>query len=389
MMTDADEGMFAKEWHAADAHLLFAEILHRGDTSHMPRLFGFAYGGHLFTLEDGTITFFKNKETERRAAEAGAHKYRDSTFPQFLGVHVGRIEANIRQTLDLIGKETLPALSNQQLWQLHAAYVEHMSELYACYRFTRKDFYARVIEDIKAQLPEPKEETLNTLLRGAAGVPLPAPFDSLIESLRTVGKLRWHMHKVWLDSFERGERLFEEVGRRVGLSAREVKHSLSGEVQAYLLEGAQPDKVMLQKRMSYAAVAYTPEGFTVTTERVAVQQKTAPVDEVQGMPAHPGCVRGTVRIIREALRSVDAVELSRVRKGDIIVTNMTSPDMILAMERAAAFVTNEGGTLCHAAVLAREMGKPCIVSTRHATDVFKDGDLVEVDANQGIVRKLE
>jgi len=59
------------------------------------------------------------------------------------------------------------------------------------------------------------------------------------------------------------------------------------------------------------------------------------------------------------------------------------------MERAAAFVTDEGGILCHAAIVAREMSKPCVTATKNATKVLKDGDLVEVDANNGVVRILE
>mgnify|MGYP001564748046 CR=1 FL=1 len=59
------------------------------------------------------------------------------------------------------------------------------------------------------------------------------------------------------------------------------------------------------------------------------------------------------------------------------------------MRKAAAFVTDEGGILCHAAIVARELKKPCIIGTKIATRVFKDGDMVEVDATKGIVRKIK
>ncbi len=67
---------------------------------------------------------------------------------------------------------------------------------------------------------------------------------------------------------------------------------------------------------------------------------------------------------------------------------MTTPDFLPAMERAAAFVTEEGGITCHAAIVAREMKKPCVIGTKIATKVFKDGDRVEVDATKGVVRKI-
>ncbi len=104
---------------------------------------------------------------------------------------------------------------------------------------------------------------------------------------------------------------------------------------------------------------------------------------VRGVTAFSGLVRGTVRVV------LQADELSKVRRGDILVTNMTTPAFILGMKRAAAFVTDEGGITCHAAIVAREMRKPCVIGTKHATKVFKEGDRVEVDANKGIVRKIQ
>jgi pyruvate,water dikinase len=77
-----------------------------------------------------------------------------------------------------------------------------------------------------------------------------------------------------------------------------------------------------------------------------------------------------------------------MKKGDILVTSMTTPDYVPAMEKALAFVTDEGGLSCHAAIVAREMKKPCIIGTKIATKVLKDNDLVEVDANKGIIKKL-
>ena len=67
---------------------------------------------------------------------------------------------------------------------------------------------------------------------------------------------------------------------------------------------------------------------------------------------------------------------------------MTEPSYLPIMKKAAAFITNEGGVLCHAAIVARELQKPCIIGTKIATHVFKDGDLVEVDADSGIIKKI-
>jgi pyruvate,water dikinase len=68
---------------------------------------------------------------------------------------------------------------------------------------------------------------------------------------------------------------------------------------------------------------------------------------------------------------------------------MTFPSFISAMQKAAAFVTDEGSITCHAAIIAREMKKPCIVGTKIATQILHDGDLVDVDADNGVVKIIE
>ncbi len=103
---------------------------------------------------------------------------------------------------------------------------------------------------------------------------------------------------------------------------------------------------------------------------------------LMGQTAFPGKIRGAVKVIRR----ID--QCDEVKKGDILISPMTTPNFLPAMKQAAAFVTEEGGITCHAAIVAREMRKPCIIGTKIATEVFKDGDRVEVDAEKGIVRKL-
>lgn len=104
---------------------------------------------------------------------------------------------------------------------------------------------------------------------------------------------------------------------------------------------------------------------------------------IKGFVAEMGKVQGTVRIVNTFH------DIKKVLKGEILVANTTHPNYLPAMQKAAAFVTNEGGVISHAAIVARELKKPCIVGTKIATKVLHDGDLVEVDANEGVVRILK
>lgn len=106
------------------------------------------------------------------------------------------------------------------------------------------------------------------------------------------------------------------------------------------------------------------------------------ITELKGQPASPGAAVGRVRII------FSVHDVPKVERGDILVASATNPTFVPAMERAGAVVTDEGGLLSHAAIVSRELKIPCVVGTKIATKVLKDGDKVEVDANKGLVRKL-
>jgi pyruvate,water dikinase len=96
-----------------------------------------------------------------------------------------------------------------------------------------------------------------------------------------------------------------------------------------------------------------------------------------------GKATGRVKI----LKSVK--EINKIEKGDILVAVMTRPDYVPAMKKAAAIVTDEGGVTSHAAIVSRELGIPCIIGTKIATKILKDGMLVEVNANHSWVKIIK
>ncbi|WP_066636573.1 phosphoenolpyruvate synthase [Desulfolucanica intricata] len=101
---------------------------------------------------------------------------------------------------------------------------------------------------------------------------------------------------------------------------------------------------------------------------------------VKGMAASPGIASGKVTIVRND-------DISGVKEGDILVTIMTNPDMVPAMSKAGAIITDEGGRTCHAAIVSRELGVPCIVGTKRASEILKEGMEVTIDATRGVVYK--
>jgi phosphohistidine swiveling domain-containing protein len=113
--------------------------------------------------------------------------------------------------------------------------------------------------------------------------------------------------------------------------------------------------------------------------------------EFKGQIANKGIVRGRAKVIIADYGNFDGLKniMESMSKGDILIAETTSPELMPACSRASAIVTNQGGMMSHAAIVSREMEIPCIVGTGNATDLVKDGDLVEVDADNGVVRILE
>jgi len=109
------------------------------------------------------------------------------------------------------------------------------------------------------------------------------------------------------------------------------------------------------------------------------------LETITGSVVSTGCgkVKGKVRIL------LTPRNVNKMKKGEILVARMTSPEFIVAMKKAKAIITDEGGITSHAAIVSRELGIPCLVGTKIATRVLKDGDLVEVNANHNLVKILK
>lgn len=184
--------------------------------------------------------------------------------------------------------------------------------------------------------------------------------------------------------------LFYEVARRANFEPSDVSYLTILEVMKMARTRTPPiTKRAAARRKESCSSVYLAGKYKIfpgraweTELRTLLEQSLAPTRVITGSVAFPGKTRGTVRIVR------GNNDIARVRAGDILVVVMTFPHFVPAMEKAAAFVTDEGGILCHAAIVSREMRKPCIIGTKIATQVLKDGDYIEVDANRGVVRIL-
>ena len=129
--------------------------------------------------------------------------------------------------------------------------------------------------------------------------------------------------------------------------------------------------------------AYLHGDEAMALANIVEEEFSSDAKEVKGMCACRGHVTGKVCVV------MNPKEFGDFKEGNVLVTACTRPEFAPLMKKAVAIVTDEGGIGSHAAIVSRELKKPCILGTKIASSIFKDGDLVEVDADEGVVRILK
>ena len=244
-----------------------------------------------------------------------------------------------------------------------------------------------------------------------------AEFDELLEEARFIHRLRdergmyndcWAVGLARRAVLEAGRRLKDmgvlpDAGLAINASSDEIVNLLRG--------GKQPDAEELRRRQTWretktvadapAFLGPEPKGpppaewlpakaranarvvDTVIREIFNVSAKKAPPKAVAGLPVHPGIYEGTARIVS------GPQDFNRLQQGDVLVTRNTGPAFNVVLPLLGGIVTDRGGQLSHAAIVAREYGIPAVVGTREATTMFADGVRVRVDGNTGVVELME
>lgn len=235
------------------------------------------------------------------------------------------------------------------------------------------------LEDIKKEknLEQPRDQKLILKLNGEA--------KKTIDLLRNFSLYKDERKKnifIFLHYFEL---LLKEIAQRSKLSLDDTRNIFPWEIELALK--GKIKSLTIQKRKKFCVVVWEegkakPEvcvGDKARGWEKLTLEKKEQTNTIKGNPASRGKVQGRVRVL------FSAKDCHLLQKGEVLVTFMTSPDFISAMRKASAVITNLGGVTSHAAIISRELGIPCIVGTKVATKILKDGDLVGVDADSGTV----
>ena len=324
-----------------DGSLIGFQAWNVGDLEELRKWIGWGFERHYFVNEGGLITLFYDKENYDRFEDILAERLADKEF-------FNRLVRDFIEQVNL-GRELIKKELGKQ-------------EVIALYKIMVKCWPGTTI------------------------------FDEISNYVEMVGGDEEIINRILELRRDHGEFLYE-VEPIISEAISLLYPELEGFEEVILIQEISresfPTQQELEKRRKnyilYEHFLETDKSFSelVQEHELEVVWKGLNLDnEVRGDVAMRGKARGKVKII---LKYEDIYD---VDPGDILVASMTTPDHITAMEKADAFVTDEGGIACHAAIIAREFRKPCIVGTGNATKVFKNNDLVFVDADEGIVKKI-
>lgn len=186
--------------------------------------------------------------------------------------------------------------------------------------------------------------------------------------------------------------LLSEISNRGKITIKQLAMMLADEIETMLIDGTVPKSINFNDRNNTAIFwlddckyynAFGSEAKILISKQIVGVKQDKQVSKIKGTTASLGeTVKGKVRLLNKN-------NMHEFQKGEVLVATMTSPDFVPAMHKAVAMVTDEGGVLCHAAIVSREMNKPCITGTKIATITLQNGDLVEVNTKKGFVKIIK
>ncbi|MFA6410853.1 MAG: PEP-utilizing enzyme [Candidatus Buchananbacteria bacterium] len=216
------------------------------------------------------------------------------------------------------------------------------------------------------------------------------PEKNLHELMKYFKEARIYSEPVYSETESFFRKLAKAIAKKEKYNPDLLTCLLPEELENYLAKGNLPASQVLKKRYLSSALYFKNGNLNLITgdkvkkiENLISQNNKQKNRLVKGTSVYPGKVGGVARIILNPKNG------KNFKPGNILITGMTRPEFLPIIRKASAIVTDVGGALCHAAITSRELKIPCIVGTGNATKVYKNGDLVEVDASQGIVKLIK
>ncbi len=314
------------------------------------------------------------------------------TTPEHKNTHFVKMEKEL-EAVKIFSKEQKidVGLDISKHKEIHKQ-IKHLTEKYGWLGFGFEGpawNEAHFIDQLRSEKSEPDTEKItlenqkiiNAINIGEAYERLFKLARSIIEGTESRKEAMFHYYCVL-------DKIFDKLAHLLDIPKSYLRYVYPEEIDKI----TDPDfKAILESRTQYHVDLETSDKSTKMIDKDALEffstlnihhDKDLFSGEIHGQSSYPGRVKGLVKIVNEKK------DIAKVNPGDILVSIATNPELLAAMKKAGALVADRGGITCHAAIVSRELKIPCVIGTKIATQVLKDGDLVEVDANCGSVKIL-
>ena len=256
---------------------------------------------------------------------------------------------------------------------------------------TRSGIVRRIKQLIKEGLDKKLDKSRQ--IKAEANKKYKKAYAKIKDSAKTVELIKLAQEFMYLQTYRldvffladfQAQAFWRKVAEKFGLSVQECMYLTGEEILSGLKGQVVTEKKEIKSRQQKYSLVLKGGKMNLLSGKkvVTIKQVTQRQIIVKGVVANRGRARGKVKLVHEI------ADLDKVSSGDILVSVKTIPQFVTAMMRASGIITDLGGMLSHAAIVSREFGIPCVVGTKNATQVFKDGDLVELNAYEGVARKI-
>ena len=221
---------------------------------------------------------------------------------------------------------------------------------------------------------------------------IPSSVKKVIESIHSLALMTDERKEYAFQAHEAFYRVISEIAFKLGVEVKILKYVLLDEIKYNI---SNPNKIVSigKERIDGLFLVHWKNGKCEILEKDEAEKISAiaipNVEQVAEIKGQIGCRGPKNKTTGKVKLLLSSLEIDKLEQGEILVTTMTSPEFVPAMRKSLAIITDEGGITCHAAIVSRELNISCVIGTKVATKVLKNGDMVEIDTDKGIIRILK
>ena len=212
--------------------------------------------------------------------------------------------------------------------------------------------------------------------------------NKLVDILSDYAALRSDLSQYWTTPIVLGKlKLFKEISRRSKIKLKDLELMLREELNG-IFKGKIKNPKIKDNKLALVSGNYRIRFYyNDNYQKIKALVEQDEQGFKKGVVVNKGIARGVIKVISSEFNLEK--QFPKFKKGDILVTQMTTPNYLPILRQASGIITDEGGMLSHAAIVSRELNLPCIVGTKNATKLLKDEDFIELNANEGIIKILK